>query len=52
MSCGRSFALFLIFPCGMLCLSAVRIRLVSIVFAVCMLSGISVLSSAFSISCV
>ena len=36
---GKSLVLLGIFPFGMLCLSASRMMLVKILFAVCMLSG-------------
>ena len=52
MSCGSSLCLFFTFPCGMLCLSEVRIRFVMILLAVWMLSGNCVSVSEFSISSV
>ena len=50
MSSGRSLFLFLILPFGMLCLSAANIRLVMVLFAICMFVGGATLESAFSIS--
>ena len=49
---GSSFCVLCILPFGMWCLSACRIMLVSMLFAVCTLSGMFMLSSACSISCV
>ena len=51
MCSGSSLYLFLIFPCGMWCLSAARIVFVSILLAVCKLGGICMLVRVCSISC-
>ena len=42
MSSGRSLQLFCIFPFGMLCLSAISMRFVNIMLAVCILVGMVV----------
>lgn len=49
---GRSLCLFLCLPFGMLCLSAVSMVLVSMVFRVCTFSGVCRLISVFSMSVV
>lgn len=50
MCCGSGWSNFLSLPFGMWCLSARRIRLVSVLFAVCMLSGVVASWSECSIS--
>ena len=42
MSSGKSLQLLCILPFGMLCLSAIRMMFVKILFAVCMLVGMVV----------
>ena len=46
MCCGRSLWFLWIFPFGMLCLSAVNINLVNMLFAVCVFVGGCMSSSA------
>ena len=51
-SSGRIACFVLIFPLGMLCLSAMRIEFVSIEFAVCGFVGVSLFAIISSICCV
>ena len=49
---GKSLQLLCILPCGMLCLSAIRMMFVKIMLVVCMLVGMVVLAKADSVSSV